>query len=99
MRVIAVESVHEALETLDAEPVDVLVSDIGLASEDGLTLMRRVRERPPERGGKVPAIAVSAYGGPADRTRALEAGYQTYIAKPLDPVKVIAAVTVLVRPA
>jgi CheY-like chemotaxis protein len=97
MRVIAVDSVHEALEALDAQPVDVIISDIGLASEDGLTLMRRVRERPGERGGKVPAIAVSAFGGPADRTRALEAGYQTYIAKPLDPVSVIAAVTVLVR--
>jgi PAS domain S-box-containing protein len=97
MRVIAVDSVHEALEALDAKPVDVIISDIGLAGEDGLTLMRRVRERPPERGGKVPAIAVSAYGGPADRTRALEAGYQTYIAKPLDPVDVIAAVSVLVR--
>jgi CheY-like chemotaxis protein/nitrogen-specific signal transduction histidine kinase len=99
MRVIAVDSVHDALETLDAEPVNVLISDIGLASEDGLTLMRRVRERPPERAGKVPAIAVSAYGGPADRTRALEAGYQKYIVKPLDPAEVIAAVTVLVRPA
>jgi PAS domain S-box-containing protein len=97
MRVIAVDSVHGALEALDAQPVDVIISDIGLAGEDGLTLMRRVRERPPERGGRVPAIAVSAYSGAAGRIRAAEAGYQTYIAKPLDPAEVIAAVAALVR--
>jgi CheY-like chemotaxis protein len=51
MRVIAVGSVHDALTALDGQPVDVLISDIGLATEDGLTLMRRVRARPPERGG------------------------------------------------
>jgi DNA-binding response OmpR family regulator len=78
-------------------PIDVIVSDIGLEGEDGLTLMRRVRERSPERGGKVPAIAVSAYGGAADRIRAFEAGYQTYITKPLNPAEVIAAVAALVR--
>jgi DNA-binding response OmpR family regulator len=59
--------------------------------------MRRVRERPPERRGSVPAIAVSAYGSVADRTRAFEAGYQAYIAKPLNPTEVIAAVAALVR--
>jgi PAS domain S-box-containing protein len=97
MRVIAVDSVHEALEALDRESVDVIISDIGLASESGLTLMRRVRERSPERGGRVPAIAVSAYGGAADRTRAGEAGYHTYMAKPLDLAELIAAVALLVR--
>jgi CheY-like chemotaxis protein len=97
MRVLAVESVHEALEALDAQPFDVIISDIGLASEDGFTLMRRVRARPAERGGGVPAIAVSAYGGSIGRTRAVEVGYQTYLAKPLDPAEVIAAVAVLLR--
>ena len=95
MRVIAVDSVHDALEALDAQPVDVIISDIGLATEDGLALMRRVRELSPERGGRVPAIAVSAHGGPADRTRATEAGYQRYIAKPLNPAELITAVTAL----
>jgi PAS domain S-box-containing protein len=97
MRVIAVESVHEAVKALDVHSVDVIISDIGLATEDGLTLMRRVRARPPERGGSVPAIAVSAYRGATDRTRAIEAGYQTYLAKPLDPADVIAAVAALLR--
>jgi signal transduction histidine kinase/CheY-like chemotaxis protein len=97
VRVCAVDSVPDALEALDTHPIDVIVSDIGLEGEDGLTLMRRVRERSPERRGKVPAIAVSAYGGPADRIRAFEAGYQTYIAKPLNPAEVIAAVAALVH--
>jgi DNA-binding response OmpR family regulator len=60
-------------------------------------LMRRVRERPAERGGTVPAIAVSAYGGAADRARAFEAGYQTYVVKPLAPAEVTAAVAAVVR--
>lgn len=97
VRVCAVDSVREALEALDTQPVDVIISDIGLEGEDGLTLMRRVRERSPERRGTVPAIAVSAYATAADRTRALEAGYQKHLAKPLDPAEVIAAVAALVR--
>jgi CheY-like chemotaxis protein len=97
MRVCAVDSVPDALEALDTHPVDIIISDIGLEGEDGLTLMRRVRERPLEKGGSVPAIAVSAYGGPADRARAAEAGYQTYLAKPLNPAAVIAAMAVLLR--
>jgi PAS domain S-box-containing protein len=95
--VCAVGSIPDALEALDTHPVDVIISDIGLEGEDGLTLMRRVRERPPERRGSVPAIAVSAYSSVADRTRAFEAGYQAYIAKPLNPKEVIAAVAALVR--
>jgi CheY-like chemotaxis protein len=66
--------VFRALEALDTRPVDVIISDIGLEGKDGLTLMRRVRERSPERRGSVPAIAVSAYIGAADRIRAFEAG-------------------------
>ena len=97
VRVYAVDSVPDALEALDTHPVDVIISDIGLEGEDGLTLMRRVRERPLEKGGSVPAIAVSAYGGPADRARAAEAGYQTYLTKPLNPGEVIAAVAALLR--
>jgi PAS domain S-box-containing protein len=99
MRVIPVDSVFAALEALDSHSVDVIISDIGLASEDGLTLMRRVRGRPASRGGTVPAIAVSAYDGADDRLLAEEAGYQTYLVKPLDPAEVIAAVAILVRAA
>ena len=65
MRVIAVDSVRGALQALDRHTIDVIISDIGLGRDDGLTLMRRVRERSPETGGRVPAIAVSADGGAA----------------------------------
>jgi signal transduction histidine kinase/CheY-like chemotaxis protein len=97
MRVIAVDSVPDALQALESHPIDVIISDIGLGREDGLTLIRRVRERPSEKGGGVPAIAVSAYGGAADRTRALAAGYQTYVSKPLVPTDVTAAMAALLR--
>jgi CheY-like chemotaxis protein/nitrogen-specific signal transduction histidine kinase len=98
VRVCAVDSVRDALEALDTHQVDVIISDICLeGKDDGLTFMRRVRERSPEKQGTVPAIAVSAYASAADRTRALEAGYQKHLAKPLHPAEVIAAVAALVR--
>lgn len=97
MRVLAVDSVQDALHALDRQSIDVIISDIGLQGEDGLTLMRRVRARPAERGGTAPAIAVSAYVDAAARASALEAGYQAYVAKPLAPADVTAAVAALIR--
>ncbi|HWW87963.1 MAG TPA: ATP-binding protein [Vicinamibacterales bacterium] len=96
VRVFAVGSVQEALEALDRQPIDVIISDIGLEGEDGLALMRYVREHLPDRRRSVPAIAVSAYAGARDRARALEAGFQKHLAKPVDPGEVIAAVAALV---
>jgi CheY-like chemotaxis protein len=64
---------------------DVLVSDIGMPSQDGYQLIRLVRTLGAEAGGSVPAIALTAYGRDVDRERALEAGYQAHIAKPVMP--------------
>ena len=78
-------SAAEALQILDEWRPDVLVSDIGMPVEDGYELMRKVRAREPERGGLIPALALTAYARAEDARRALEAGYQAHIPKPVEP--------------
>jgi CheY-like chemotaxis protein len=82
----------EALQRIDAFLPDVLVSDLGMPVEDGYSLLRRLRERPPERGGTLPAIAVSAYAREEDRIRASAAGFQVHLAKPFKPSELVSAV-------
>jgi PAS domain S-box-containing protein len=74
---------------------DVLVSDIGMADESGYDLLTRIRERPVSEGGLVPAIALTAYARPEDRIRALSAGFQVHLAKPVQAVDLVAAVAAL----
>jgi CheY-like chemotaxis protein len=81
----AVDSIEPALETLRAWQPHVLVSDLGLAGEDGYALIRRVRALDPERGGRTPAVALTALARPEDRLRALAAGFQIHVAKPVEP--------------
>ena len=90
--VLAFGSVPEALEAFDRELPHVLVSDIGVPEEDGYSLIRKIRSREPERGGDVPAAALTAYARSEDRQRALEAGFQTHLAKPVAPSELVAAV-------
>jgi CheY-like chemotaxis protein len=78
-------SAAEALQLLDEWRPDVLVSDIGMPFADGYELMRKVRAREPERGGLVPALALTAYARPEDARRALEVGYQAHVPKPVEP--------------
>ena len=75
---------------------DVLLSDIGMPDVDGYALLRQVRGLPPERGGGVPAIALTAYASEADGARARAAGFQAHVTKPLDPDALTAAVAGLV---
>jgi CheY-like chemotaxis protein len=90
------ESMVEALSKL--EPVhDVLVSDIGMPGGDGYELLARVRKLPPESGGTLPAIALTAYARPDDRQKALKAGFNAHMAKPVDPMSLVAAVLELTR--
>lgn len=88
----AAGSASEALQLLDEVKPDLLLSDIGLPGEDGYSLLRRVRERRPERGGRIPAIALTAYAKTEDRIRALHAGFQTHIAKPVEPDELAAVI-------
>ena len=74
---------------------DVIVSDIGMPEVDGYEFIRRVRARGPRNHGAVPAAALTAFARSEDRTRALIAGYQTHIAKPVEPTELVAAVAAL----
>jgi signal transduction histidine kinase len=88
----AFASVPEALASFDTLVPDVLISDIGVPFEDGYSFIRKVRSRPPAHGGTVPAAALTAYARAEDRQQALAAGFQTHLAKPVDPSELIAAV-------
>jgi signal transduction histidine kinase/CheY-like chemotaxis protein len=85
-------SAQEALSLLDAEAIDVLVSDIGMPEVDGLTLIRKVRARPPERGGLIPAVALTAFAMEAERQAGLAAGFQAYVTKPISLIRLSAAI-------
>lgn len=88
----AVASVDEALAVLEQAKPDILISDIGMSEQDGYTLIRKLRSLEPEKGGRIPAIALTAYTREEDRLEALSAGFQQHLSKPIDPNKLIAAV-------
>ena len=92
--VIAMPAVADALTVLRERAVDVLVSDLGMPGADGFDLIRRVRWQE-ERGGRsrLPAIALTAYASAEDRDRALAAGYDGHIAKPVDAEELCTALT------
>jgi len=77
-------SASEALDIIGHSPPDVLVSDIAMPGQDGYGLIRRVRSLKPEQGGRIPALALTAWGGTEDRQRALSAGFQNHLVKPAD---------------
>ena len=95
--VMAAGSASEALAVLSEQRPDVLVSDIGMPGEDGYSLIRRVRELPAEKGGRIPALALTAYARAEDRLRALSSGYQAHVAKPVDPAELVITVARLGR--
>jgi PAS domain S-box-containing protein len=85
-------SANEALPMLAEHLPHVLVSDIGMPEVDGYELLRRVRLLERERGGRIPAIALTAFARSEDRTRALRAGFLLHIAKPVDPSELVATI-------
>jgi PAS domain S-box-containing protein len=85
-------SAAEALKKIKREKFDIVVSDIGMPEEDGFSLIGKVRNLPEEQNGNVPAIALTAYARAEDRIRALRCGFQLHIAKPVEPIELIAAV-------
>jgi PAS domain S-box-containing protein len=82
----------DALQQFKREPPDLLVSDIGMQDKDGYWLIREIRGLPPEQGGRVPAVAITAYAGMKDRTRALREGFTNHVAKPTEPQELLAVV-------
>jgi CheY-like chemotaxis protein len=83
--VLAVGSAAEALAALDRQGIDVLVSDLAMPGEDGYSLIRKVRERPGERGATIPAAALSAHVRAEERAHAVLAGFDLHLSKPIDP--------------
>jgi len=90
--VLTAGSAGEALEVLGEAHPDILVSDIGLPDVDGYELMQRIRRLDPGDGGGIPAVALTAFARSEDRTRALRAGYQAHLAKPVEPAELVAAI-------
>jgi PAS domain S-box-containing protein len=93
--VVSVGSASEALAKMARQQFDVLVSDIGMPEMDGYALISEVRQLPGERGGRIPAAALTAYAGIEDRRRALSAGYQIHIPKPVEPAELTSVVASL----
>jgi signal transduction histidine kinase/response regulator RpfG family c-di-GMP phosphodiesterase len=85
-------SAAEALRTLAVWKPDLLISDIGMPVEDGYELIRQVRNFDAEHHGQIPAVALTAYAGAEDHRRALAAGFQTHLAKPIVPKSLIETV-------
>ena len=91
----AAASAREALQMLEAERPDVLVSDIGLPDEDGFGLIRQIRQGEAKHGGFLPAVALTGYARAEDRARSLAAGFQAHLPKPVDPAKLTAAIATI----
>ena len=90
--VITASGALEAIALVESARPDVLVSDIGMPDIDGFELIKRVRALGEKRGGRVPAIALTAFARSEDRTRALQAGFQVHVSKPVEPEELIATV-------
>ncbi|HEX8322410.1 MAG TPA: PAS domain-containing protein [Tepidisphaeraceae bacterium] len=90
--VTATGSVDEAVEQVGTGQFDVLCSDIGMPGEDGYSLIRRVRALGRDRGGAIPAIALTAYARPEDRVRVVRAGFQMHLPKPVEPMELLVMV-------
>ena len=86
-----------ALTALDAEPPDVMLIDIGMPIMNGFDLVRQIRRRPVDSGGRVPAVALTGYISAEDRASATEAGFQAYLTKPVDERALVDAVRLLGR--
>ncbi len=92
-----VASAQEAIATISASPVDVLISDIGMPEEDGYSLIRKVRTLPATQGGTIPAIALTAYARVEDQARALADGFHVHLSKPVEPDQLVAVVANLIK--
>ncbi len=94
--VTSVSSALEAIQVLSRYQPDILISDIGMPEIDGYTLMRQIRSWESEAGGKIPAIALTAYTGEIDRKQAFASGFQAHVSKPIEPENLLAIVAELV---
>jgi CheY-like chemotaxis protein len=95
--VTSVGSAREALDVLEREKPHVLVSDIAMPEEDGYALLKKIRALPPERGGRIPAIALTAHSLVQDRLQSLRAGFQSHVPKPVVPEELVEVVASIIH--
>ena len=93
--VILSRSAAEALEALEKHKPDILISDLGMPDEDGYSLITKIRALPAERGGHIPAAALTAYARAEDRMRVLRSGFQFHLPKPVDSAELVTVVASL----
>jgi two-component system CheB/CheR fusion protein len=91
------DTVRAALDILEQWQPDVLMSDIGMPGEDGYDLIRQVRSMPDDRGGQIPAVALTGYASSKDAARVLSAGYQMFVPKPIDLAELITVIKSVVE--
>lgn len=96
-RVTTATSGAAALETLEATMPDVIVADLGMPVMDGFELIERLRRSDDTRLRDIPAAALTAYARSEDRAKTLQRGFEMHLAKPIDPVELVSAVTALAR--
>ncbi|MEG4803308.1 PAS domain S-box protein [Microcoleus sp. ARI1-B5] len=96
-RVITATTAGEGFALLTQFQPDVVLSDIGMPDMDGYMLMRQIRALPPEQGGNVLAIALTAYAGDFNQQQAKQAGFQSHLAKPIEPARLIKAIGALLE--
>jgi CheY-like chemotaxis protein/two-component sensor histidine kinase len=94
--VITAGSASEALAAITQARPDVLISDVGMPEEDGYALIASVRALPAERGGRIPAAALTAYVRAEDRVKVLRSGFQLHVPKPVEPAELVTVVAHLV---
>jgi DNA-binding response OmpR family regulator len=94
-KVRGIDSAAEALKLLESEPFDLLISDIGMADTDGYNLIKQVRHQENGKSEHIPAIALTAYARTQDRIRAIAAGYNTHVAKPVEIRELVTVVKCL----
>jgi PAS domain S-box-containing protein len=90
--VVTVNSSAAGLTEVERRKPDVIISDIGMTGENGYEFIKRIRSLPRDEGGHIPAIALTAYAAPSDRRKALLAGFQTHLAKPIEPADLLAVI-------
>jgi CheY-like chemotaxis protein len=95
--VVTASTAREARDRFQRQPPDVLVSDLVMPGEDGLQLIRQIRALDETHGGRTPAAALTGLARTEDRRRALNAGYQMHVAKPIDPYELASSVEQLVH--
>jgi len=97
--VMVAASAADARDILERELPDLLVADIEMPGEDGYDLIRSIRTLPPDRGGRTPALAFTAYASAYDRTRLLTAGFDRHVPKPVQPPELFFVIASMMKPA